>query len=177
MQATFHDVLEFVIGGEVAQQHEAEVVLEVRRGSRASVSLLESSRPLVTAIQQPHCRCFLFRPRFLQCQRCRSGAVFGPAASLRAFMGPFRRGQENGFRRSADLVNGLQVWDYNMINHFKGRVQVPLREVIRQRRLEVRFASASLGIGMGSRNAHHRLGACLCMCKHELLTTCENLMW
>ena len=34
----------------------------------------------------------------------------------------------------------MQVWDYNMINHFKGRVQIPLREVIRQRRLQVRVS-------------------------------------
>ena len=30
MQATFHDVLEFVIGGDVARHHEEQVVLEVR---------------------------------------------------------------------------------------------------------------------------------------------------
>ena len=40
-------------------------------------------------------------------------------------------------RCPASPVVALQVWDYNMINHFKGRVQIPLREVIRQRRLQV----------------------------------------
>jgi len=34
-----------------------------------------------------------------------------------------------------------------MINHFKGRVQIPLRQIIRQRRIQVRFVMISAGVG------------------------------
>ncbi len=33
-----------------------------------------------------------------------------------------------------------------MINHFKGRVQIPLRQIIRQRRLQARLTTISTGV-------------------------------
>ena len=45
-----------------------------------------------------------------------------------------------GQRHTEDAVLAAQVWDYNMINHFKGRIQIPLREVIRQRVMQNTFS-------------------------------------
>lgn len=33
----------------------------------------------------------------------------------------------------------LQVWDYQMINHCKGKIQVPLKEIIHQHHMHSTF--------------------------------------
>ena len=55
-----------------------------------------------------------------------------------------------------------------MINHFKGRVQIPLREIIRQRRMQVRDqVDCRIQASCVGSRAKAALWMCCMLCKHS----------